>query len=78
MAATNTHTAKGYIIAVQEERFRMVTEDGQGLLLGLSNNPTISLEELQDWQQNQSLVSVEYRGEPNLASALVIRIKLES
>jgi hypothetical protein len=59
----------GELIAVQEQRFKIKTEDGRVLLLTLGNGVTCQGE--QDlWCRSASLVHVEFEGDPNLVSGL--------
>jgi hypothetical protein len=71
---TKVHIVTGRILAVQEERLRIVTDTGQCLLLTLLKNARLPAG-LAELQRTQAQVRVEYRGEPNLASGVVWRIQ---
>ena len=58
----------GRIIVIQEERFRLVTDRGRGLLLTLSHQADVTVADLRRWQETGQRVTVYYRGEPNLTS----------
>ncbi len=66
--------ASGRISVVQEERFRLITDDGRGLLLTLGNDAGIEPQDLRGYHARGSKVMVEYTGEPNLESGLAVRI----
>ncbi len=59
---------RGTIIAVQEERFRLMTETGETLLLTLAPWARVSIAELGRWEAAELRVQVVYSGEPNLVS----------
>jgi hypothetical protein len=63
-------TASGHITAVEEARFRLLTDDGHTLLLTLSRHAPLSGQDLCQLQQANSHVHVEYEGSPNLTSAI--------
>ncbi len=67
--------ATGQIIAVQEQRFRLLTNSGQALLLTLGTHARLAVD-LGDLMRNQALVRVAYTGEPNLASGIVRSVDL--
>ncbi len=71
---TKMHIVTGRILAVQEERLRIVTDTGQCLLLTLLKNASLPAG-LAELQHTQAQVRVEYRGEPNLASGVVRKIE---
>jgi hypothetical protein len=62
--------AIGYIILVQEQRFRLVTDAGRGLLLTLAHDARASASDLYRWHQANTRVKVAYEGEPNLESGV--------
>ena len=72
------HTAEGYITVVQEQRFRMVTDDGRGLLLTLARDARVDGDTLQNLHKNKTRVRVEYEGEPNMASGVAHAIKCDA
>ncbi len=65
---------EGVIIAVEEERFRMVTPDGVGLLLTLKKNAQLPAD-LDELARSRAPVLVIYEGQPNLSNGMVRRIK---
>jgi hypothetical protein len=65
----------GHIIAVQEQRFRLVTDAGQGFLLTLSRNASAGQNDLQRWHQAKTHVAVTYEGQPNFASGIAHAVK---
>ncbi len=69
------HTVTGVVMAVQEQRFRLMTDSGQNLLLTLHNLARLpaSLPEL---QRSQAPVRVTYQGQPNLSTGIARRIDL--
>ncbi len=75
MAGAGARIATGIIAVVQEERFRLVTDSGQGLLLTLGNNLWVNSGDLCRWHDQGTRVSVEYEGEPNLVSGVARAIK---
>jgi hypothetical protein len=70
-------TASGRITLVQEGRFRLVTDDGRGLLLRPTPRANVGVEDLCRLHESGARVRVEYRGEPNLASGVVERVTEE-
>ncbi len=66
----SSHHVIGYIVACQEERFRLINESGQTLLLTLAKNAPIGPEDLDQWQAGHVRVRVDYTGEPNLVSGI--------
>ncbi len=71
---TSAQIVTGTLAVVQEERFRLLTDNGQALLLTLANNPWTTELDLCRWHESGTHVSVEYEGEPNLASGVARRI----
>lgn len=65
MSKGSLQTAKGKIIAVQEQRFEMIDQDGRGLLLTLDRGMPLDVTGLERLQQTQVWVRVTYTGEPN-------------
>ncbi len=68
-------TATGYIIAVQEERFRLMTDSGDTLLLTLPNLARVSVPDLHRWHTDAAHVRVTFEGSPNLASGVARSIQ---
>ncbi len=63
-------TVQGTIVAVQEERFRLVSREGRGYLLTLAKHASTRTRELEDWRKGQMLVEVHYSGQPDLESGV--------
>lgn len=68
-------TVSGHITVVQEERFRLVTDTGQGLLLTLSNHAGLDADDLCRFRDAGTRVVVRYDGEPNLESAVARSVR---
>jgi len=64
------NTIKGRIIAIQEERFRLLSAEGQGYLLTLSKHASTQPQDLERWRKGDTLVEVRYRGQPNLETGV--------
>jgi hypothetical protein len=56
----------GRVLAVQEQRFRLLTEGGQVYLLTLAHNAPLEPVDLCDLQDRKVEVTVDFEGEPNL------------
>ena len=69
------HTITGSLIVVQEQRFRLLTDRGQGLLLILAPSAPVQTEDLCRWYAAQMPVTVEYIGEPNLTSGVAYQVR---
>ena len=65
----------GRIIAVQEQRFRLITDDGRGFLFTVAGHGDIDLTELQYLQNSATRVRVDYVGEPNVISGVAHSIR---
>ena len=70
MATDRTHMAQGTIAVVQEQRFRLITDAGQGLLLTLAYDAPLDESDLHRLHATGVRVVVEYEGEPNLESGI--------
>jgi hypothetical protein len=68
-------TATGAILVVQEQRFHLLTERGQGLLLTLAPGAPVQMDDLRRWQAAQTPVTVAYTGEPNLTSGIAYQVQ---
>jgi hypothetical protein len=75
MATGRTHVAQGTIAVVQEQRFRLITDAGQGLLLTLAHDAPLDAGELHRLHDANLHVVVEYEGEPNLDSGVAHSVK---
>jgi hypothetical protein len=76
MRRAGLRTVTGHITILQEERFRLVTDDGRVLLLTLAHNAGVGAEELHHFRQSGTRLCVEYEGEPDLASGVARSVKL--
>lgn len=75
MVKSQTQTVRGRITIVQEERFRMITEGGQGFLFTLGNSIRSSADDLRRFRDAQTPVVVEYSGEPNLSTGVAHAVR---
>ena len=75
MAVSATRAAAGYITVVQESRFRLLTDSGQGLLLTLGHQANVQAEDLCGFLDAHTHVLVEYAGEPNTDSSVVYKVR---
>jgi hypothetical protein len=73
-----TRTVTGHILLVQETRFRLVTDDGQGYLLTLAHDANVEPPDLERLRHANSRVEVEYEGAPNLVSGKARRVRAVS
>jgi len=67
--------AQGTIAVVQEQRFRLITDTGQGLLLTLAHDAPLESSDLRHMHDANMHVIVEYEGEPNMDSGVARSIK---
>ena len=65
---------RGVITLVQEDRFRLVDEQGCGYLLTVGRLSGVSLRKLHGWCDDGHIVEVEYRGAPDLG-AVAVRLR---
>ncbi len=75
MTQTRTERASGHITMVQEQRFRLFTPAGQGLLLTLSHKASLRGEDLKRLYQEHTPVEVLYEGPPNLAAGVALEVR---
>jgi hypothetical protein len=66
---------RGKIAIVQEERFRLVADDGRVLLLTMAENVPLEIVDLQRLHLEGTQVEVEYEGEPNVDSGVAYQIR---
>ncbi len=64
------HRARGTIVAVQEDRFRLTNLKGITLLLTVAKGAGIRIADLHDWQAAAVQVEAWYSGSPNLVSGV--------
>lgn len=62
---------RGVITLVQEDRFRLVDEQGCGYLFTLGRLNGVSLRKLHGWCNESQIVEVEYGGAPDLGAVAV-------
>jgi hypothetical protein len=75
MGSSARKHATGRIAVVQEERFRLISDDGQGLLLTLSHKAQAGPEQMCRWHQQGTEVRVDYVGEPNLSDGVAMEVR---
>lgn len=71
MAQETIHVVTGRITVVQEQRFRLVSDGGQGMLFTLAHDASVDAADLHRFHEQDARVRIEYTGEPNLASGCV-------
>jgi hypothetical protein len=69
---------EGRIIAVQEQRFRLLTDGGQTYLLTLARGAPLDAQELSELRRAAARVVVDYSGEPNLAGGVARSVQRAS
>jgi hypothetical protein len=74
-ARTTAQVARGRIAVVQEQRFRLTTEDGRSLLLTLAHDAAVGAGALCRLRDARTPVEVEYTGEPNLETAVAHAVR---
>ena len=62
--------ARGRLVVVQEERFRLRRDDGRVLLLTLAHDATVDILDLERLERTGTLVDVSYEGQPNTESGV--------
>ncbi len=75
MSAGSKRTLRGRVILVQEDRFRVVGNSGEGYLFTLSYKAGINQEDLERFRDANIEVVIEYEGEPNLVSGIACRVE---
>ncbi|MBV9174932.1 MAG: hypothetical protein JOZ81_33130 [Chloroflexi bacterium] len=65
----------GRIIAVQEQRFRLMSDGGQSYVLTLAGGAPLDTDRLADFKQSGARVSVRMEGEPNLTGGIARNIE---
>jgi hypothetical protein len=65
----------GRITVIQEERFRLVTSDGRSFLFTLDRKSPVQFPTIRLLQKSNTLVRVEYSGEPNTYSGIAHMIE---
>ena len=74
MAATMKR-ARGHITLVQEQRFRLATDSGQGYLFTLGHDARLDAGDLCRLRDTRTHVVVEYTGEPGLESGVAHAVR---
>lgn len=67
---------RGHIILVQEDRFRLVDEQGKSYMFGLAHNSGVNGEDLLNWSKAQADLSIEYEGEPEVDSGVAHSVRI--
>ena len=75
MAEKTKRVLSGHITVVQEQRFRLVTDDGRGFLFTLPHDAPLQLSDLNRLHKTNACVEIEYTGEPNLGSGVAHAIR---
>ncbi|GAC1359135.1 MAG: hypothetical protein NVS4B8_15820 [Herpetosiphon sp.] len=70
-----TKTARGHITVVQEARFTLITEDGNGMLFTLSHHADLDADALMRLHHSHVTVLVTFRGEPNIDTAQALGVQ---
>ena len=65
----------GRIIALQEQRFRFLTDTGQVYLLTLSADGRPDIDRLAQFQRRAAHLTVRFTGQPNLAGGVAVDIR---
>jgi hypothetical protein len=73
--AATAYSVRGHITLVQEERFRVVSDSGQGLLFTLAHNANISAADLHRFHEEGAEVVVGFRGEPDLETGVAHSVR---
>jgi hypothetical protein len=68
-------TTSGTIAVVQEGRFRLITDQGQGMLLTLSRKASATPEDLWRYHRQASHVIVKYSGQPNMETGVAEQVR---
>jgi hypothetical protein len=65
----------GRVLAVQERRFRVKTDNGQVYLLTLAHDAPLESVDLRDLQRRQVEVTVDFEGEPNFTGGVARNVR---
>jgi hypothetical protein len=71
----DTGTVSGHITIVQEDRFRLVTDDGQGFLFTLSAHGSTTPADLLRFLHAGTHLEIEYSGIPGLENCVVRKVR---
>ncbi len=69
------HEVTGHIVSAQEERFRLMTDDGDTLLLTVPTFARFGPADLKRWHRQNAHLRVTYAGVPNLVSGVARSIQ---
>jgi hypothetical protein len=64
----------GRIIALQEQRFRLLTDAGQVYVLTLARDACLDASALSALHADQTRVTVDFNGEPNLTGGVARKV----
>jgi hypothetical protein len=65
----------GRIVAVQEQRFRLLTDEGQVVLLTLARDARLDGPSLAELYRHRAHVAVAFSGQPNLTGGLAHAVR---
>ena len=65
----------GYINLVQEQRFRLILDDGRSLILLLGRKAPIDVNRLIELKRTRARVRVRFAGEANQASGIACAVQ---
>ena len=68
-------TTHGHITLIQEDRFTLITDAGQGLLLTLAEGADADAADVRRLYHEQTHVAVDYDGAPGLASGVARAVR---
>lgn len=71
MAKKTIQSITGTLIAIQEERFRLETENGEVYLLTIANRAPVDYRQMVEWYQNNVPVTAQFQGESNTVTGIV-------
>ncbi|MGE3271104.1 MAG: hypothetical protein AB7P40_20295 [Chloroflexota bacterium] len=60
----------GHITVIQERRFLLATDEGQGCQLTLAHDATVDIDVLRRYQDRHTHVDVMYSGDPGVQSGV--------
>ncbi|HEY1267083.1 MAG TPA: hypothetical protein VGH16_07485 [Candidatus Binatia bacterium] len=69
-------TIAGRIAIIQEQRFRLIADNGRGFLFTLPHDSRLTYDDLSRVRDKSQRLVVEYEGEPNTISAVAAKIHL--
>jgi hypothetical protein len=70
------HVLIGHITLIQEQRFRLVSENGRGFIFTISRKSAVRLSDLQQVLKSHATIRVEYSGAPNTRSGVADVVRL--